>query len=217
MVARSVSTLFHRALRIEILMQNHRYLKSISDKRATFVNQNEPLFLPNFIDYSIQTRKPVFACYGYRQISMTESYVAVIYVRSKISIFPIKQNADALSFEFSGCYMATFKYGTQKYAAHIASDGNNDIKKYWNSIVQRGIITDCVLFEPTEPLNDFSTSCWGLITSSGDCYTINCAEKKTRVYDEVSRQYYNKYDITNNQPFTLKKLDPLKNKDAIIK
>lgn len=72
--------------------------------------------------------KLVLVEYGYGSRNAYVSYNAVVYVPQKISIFPIQPYNAVLSFDFTGCCMAVFYFLGKKYAAHIALDGNPNVK-----------------------------------------------------------------------------------------
>ena len=202
-------------MRIENFITNKHFLMMVANKKNHFLSNNQSCHISNFMNTD-GIFKPLFAQYGTRFDWNGSNCAMVFYVPNKISIYPIYSYEDALSFNFSGCYMATFKYEGRKFVAHIAMDWNKDIVNYWNLIVQRGIIRDCILFNPTEPFQNLKHKCyWGLITSDGECFIIDYEKECNREYDQQTHRYY--YSSSFNQYLAIvRKVNPLKDKEAII-
>lgn len=203
-------------MRTEYLISDYRNAQILVDEKNKFLGEHTPILLPHFSKDRNWNMPSPLVCSGYRKISAVLSYAAVIYERSKISVFPLKRFEDVISFDFSGCYMATFTYSGQRYGAHIAMDGKQGIKEYWNNMVRRGIIKDCLLYNPAEPFPLSGKSFWGLITYDGDCYSIDCSEQCRRLYDANKGKYY--FDSTISRSIAVvRKVNPLSGLCAIIK
>lgn len=110
---------------------------------------------------------------GYQHSIKGVKYSAAIYMPKNIAIMKLDNDSDAISFDFSGCYMAVFTLGHQKYAAHIAvGDSGYEAAKQWNDLVESRIIRNIILFKPSEYHPSKINGIWGIITSRGDCYSI---------------------------------------------
>lgn len=122
--------------------------------------------------------------YHYRGISYVE------WIQTKISFFRIAEGAHAISYKFSGCIMAKFKFQNKWYAAHIATEEkpDRDCKAVWNDFYSEftanGMLTDVHIFKPyavqeikTHHLEIMDTRNWrkaavcGVITSTNECYS----------------------------------------------
>lgn len=213
-------------MRIEHFIEDVGFLKKVAEEKNHFLSTYHPRNLCNFEETSATSKgnarseensQSMLVEYGKQLDCRAVDCAMVLYVYGKISIYPILPHEDAISFDFSGCYIATFKYKNGKFVAHIAMDGNKDTVKYWNHIVQEGIISDCILYEPTEPFQNLRHKCyWGLITSDGDCYTIDFENERKRKYDPKKIEYY--YSSSYKQyPYIVRKVNPLTGKNAIIK
>lgn len=89
----------------------------------------------------------VFAFYGY-DLGKHASFVP--WVENNISIFETTPNKMAVSFGFSGCYMAKYSINGKCYISHIQS-GLGDQKHVWNSFCNRNRSNLVIhaLFKPT--------------------------------------------------------------------
>lgn len=161
--------------------------------------------------------KLVLVEYGYGSRNAYVSYNAVVYVPQKISIFPIQPYNAVLSFDFTGCCMAVFYFLGKKYAAHIALDGNPNVKKYWNLLVTNGLVENCLLFNPTDPFQNLNATYWGLITDSNECYTVRTPEVCKRVYFNATNSYGYQSTMENEGIFLVHHMNPLREENAIIR
>lgn len=131
--------------------------------------------------------------YGFnidRTDSINIDYSVVLYAQCKVTVIPT-DNA-TLSFDFSGCYMASFKFNGQRYVAHIAYGDNYGRNAYlgatyWNQFITKNVenISEIRLFKPTEWVDQYQgifKHVWGLITERGDCYAIRVYQDN---YDDV--------------------------------
>lgn len=141
---------------------------------------------------------------GYQHIIDGIKYSAVIYKYGNIAIMKLDDDSDAISFDFSGCYMAVFTLGHQKYVAHIAKEGSPYAAvKEWNSLVESRLIGNAILFKPSEYFPIRLNGIWGIITSRGDCYSIMTYE------DQNNRKCY-------LPPDGISRACPLLGRNAII-
>lgn len=105
------------------------------------------------------------------------TFQIVKWLNGYITLF--ESPKDALSFQFTGCVMARFKWGGRWYAAHIhnadPTTANLDRRLTWEQFVIRQHINQIVMFQPGANLQDpadNSIETWGVITSNQQCYTI---------------------------------------------
>ncbi len=97
-----------------------------------------------------------------------------------------------LSFDFSGCLMASFKYKDKHYLSHIAVDDRYDGRLDFQNFMQQNDIgpNDFNIFKPcTSDKTCFRS--WGLITKAGDCYSIGVDPFKNKIV---------KYEKTSSMP-----------------
>ncbi len=98
----------------------------------------------------------------------------VIWQEGHITIYPA--NYDSLSFKFSGCLMARFRIDNLYYIVHIhTSISENDCRKQWTSFLYqfRDRIEELLIFKPgCNGTIKKGLDCWGLITRTGECYTL---------------------------------------------
>lgn len=143
---------------------------------------------------------------GYQDIINGIKYSAAIYRPGYIAFMELENNSDAISFDFSGCYMAVFEIGHQKFVAHIEKmgyerEGDNSPVNEWNSLVKGGLIRNISLFKPSEYFtNKKNNGVWGIITSDRYCYAINTFECPADNFcflypDGISRAYPQKSPI----------------------
>ena len=108
----------------------------------------------------------------------------VLYEMGRIVCCRTYSSYFCISFEFSGCYMARFKYDGVCYACHIYknSSSNIDCKDLWNNFIDGAAaqLSDVILFNPflqsTEEAkklrrNSEEISICGIITTEGNCFT----------------------------------------------
>lgn len=148
----------------------------------------DPSFFPTLAnDLSIRARRDndgTQRCFGGKFCTYGASHTfnglkvqAVFWdeATKKIAIYPVLN--DAISFNFTGCIMARFRICETYYVAHIHTDRCQDLdcRKAWADFVlkNKNIIDELIMFKPgskeTEPLTG---KCHGIITRSGQCYTI---------------------------------------------
>lgn len=115
-------------------------------------------------------------------------YKAVIFEPQKIAL--TESVCDTISFDFSGCYMASFKFGAARMVAHIAKDGNPyNALLTWKDMINKGGIRNIRVFDPADAIfgrcstqreytRRFTNgeSVWGVITKDEKCYAINVKE-----------------------------------------
>lgn len=200
-----------------LLYDNNKVALGIAKEKNNFIARYTPTPLSDFFMEGSALEQQVLVKYGYRSRNAYVSYSAVIYVRQKISIFPIQPNHDVLSFAFTGCCMAVFDFRNIKYAAHIALDGNPKVKKYWNLLVTSGLIQNCILFDPTDPFRSFDATYWGLITDSNYCYTVRTSEVCRRTYDRATNRYSEQSTMGNESVYLVWHRSPRSGANAIIK
>lgn len=176
-------------MRLEDIISNKKTALELAEEKNNFRTQCIPTPMSNFFKVDDALEKLVLVEYGYGSRNAYVSYNAVVYVPQKISIFPIQPYNAVLSFDFTGCCMAVFYFLGKKYAAHIALDGNPNVKKYWNLLVTNGLVENCLLFNPTDPFQNLNATYWGLITDSNECYTVRTPEVCKRVYFNATNSY----------------------------
>lgn len=87
------------------------------------------------------------------------------------------QGKDVISFNFTGCLMATYVKGGARRVAHISTGADQDCKAAWETIAAAS--SNVKVFKPDD-FGDIATvaktqqgwNCYGLITANGDCYSI---------------------------------------------
>lgn len=88
-----------------------------------------------------------------------------------------EMNAEvALSFQFSGCWMASFRYNNKDYVSHIAKDGYNALPDFIEFIRKKNIDPqDFVMFKPYACVEEekYYSEYWGLIDKKKECYRID--------------------------------------------
>lgn len=93
------------------------------------------------------TNSPAFSFYG---CNVGENAVFAPWIDNHISAFNTFTNRIAVSYGFSGCYMAKYSLEGRCYISHIQS-GAGDCKVYWNNLClqNRSTIKIHALFRPT--------------------------------------------------------------------
>lgn len=149
------------------------------------------------------------ALYGY-DIGKHASFVP--WVDNKISVFETTSDKIAVSFGFSGCYMAKYSINDKCYISHIQS-GLGDQKHVWNDFCNRnrGNLVIHALFRPTN-ISDYIYSyrndqlrrgVWctiaGVIMPDNRCYAVV-------VNVETHRSLYIT-EVTNNYKFFIPNVD----------
>lgn len=116
--------------------------------------------------------------YGYQNV-LTEqnlTYACVIYRAGRIAIFAAN-GIDAISAGFSGCYMASFTLGNNRYVAHLAMDSQIGVKNSWNNAVNNNIINNVTLFCPSSGVYPSRrVGIWGIITKTNRCFRLEVNE-----------------------------------------
>lgn len=113
-------------------------------------------------------------------------YSAVIYKSGCITITKAISK-DVISFDFSGCYMASFRVGNDRFVAHIAY---GDVWGYkaaegWNNLINRGIITNVRIFNPSKSIDIEKgpyNNLWGIISAREEFYAIRVYCNKSIVF-----------------------------------
>lgn len=110
----------------------------------------------------------------------------VPYEQGKIVYFPKQNSTIGISFLFTGCYMAQFKYYRTEYIAHISTGLNYDCKSDWNNFVYNCMddnrFSDFFLYKPFDDLaadivgrsyvgGSRTLDVCGIIDTSGNWYT----------------------------------------------
>lgn len=116
--------------------------------------------------------------------------IVVLWKSAKISIYPWNPYMNAVSFQFSGCIMAAFKWKGKDYIAHIQR-GETDCMADWIDFIKndRKDISNLVMFRPdAEAWNrerqilklprDRDVYLWGLITPERHCYSVCVCDSK---------------------------------------
>ncbi|MDR2937478.1 MAG: hypothetical protein LBU92_00885 [Prevotellaceae bacterium] len=83
-----------------------------------------------------------------------DDVVCLPYIEGRITFCEVPEGCDAISFWFSGCAMAKFKYEGKWYVCHISLHGAGntyDCREYWNTFVRNrrdSGIENIILFYP---------------------------------------------------------------------
>lgn len=124
-------------------------------------------------------------CYRGDQIQIEgHSLNAVIWTEKCISLYRTQKSQDFISFDFSGCVMATFDIEDDHYGAHI-QQGNYDCTQEWIDFVNKNPkMKNLVMFRPdtdkrcqeVRSVNENDDTqyawLWGVITPQRECYSI---------------------------------------------
>lgn len=119
---------------------------------------------------------------------------AVYWSSGMITYAPLPEGNHAISYDFTGCYMAKVKIGSNWYAFHIHSSGDtsdpSDCRALWNRFMANSRISEAYVFRPIIPnFEDYqllfqnkcdriahkkvsSLSGCGLITKDNRCYSL---------------------------------------------
>lgn len=126
--------------------------------------------------YNIQYQNTAFRYMGI----MINTAKIVIFEGSRITICSLRRDDYGVSFQFTGCAMAKFKYQGIPYICHIALTGVGNVddcrilwKKFLNE--NRNSITDLVMFKPNRnmPLHNLKIeNVCGVITPDHQCYSF---------------------------------------------
>lgn len=104
---------------------------------------------------------------------------AVIWCESMVSHMKARPNKYAISFEFSGCFMARYCIGSETHIAHIhcadLSNWNLDARFYWIKHITS--YSKCTIFKPIDRYEVFGQSarnveCWGVISPKHRCFSL---------------------------------------------
>lgn len=151
-----------------------------------------PYVDPNLPNTSIAIKDPdvkrYFIPYG---INYKWYMAGVVYYPGRISYAPLPYGPySAISFQFSGCYMAKLCFRGDWYAFHISTDNSpsRDCKEVWKKFLSqhKHDITTFVMFRPTDDRVLFNKWCdlhynrkchspitlSGLIAEDNRCYTL---------------------------------------------
>ncbi|MBY2902230.1 MULTISPECIES: hypothetical protein [Bacteroides] len=111
----------------------------------------------------------------------------VYWRQSNISYYRIAKGADAISFQFTGCYLAKVMYNSDYFVFHIHSSDSDSTAHYWNQFIDdnRDRIAEITIFKPAvanekddvmfKCLNEFDEGVFtiaGMITADNECYEI---------------------------------------------
>lgn len=128
----------------------------------------------------IQNNCPTFAFYGFNDVN--RRLCVVQYEVGKIVCCRTYSSYFCLSFEFSGCYMARFKYNGVSYVCHIYKNSSSqlDCKDIWNHFIVGDAVhlSDVILFNPSLHYSNNNKICrklnesvCGIITPTGECFS----------------------------------------------
>ena len=97
------------------------------------------------------------------------------------------KGADAISFQFTGCYLAKVMYNSDYFVFHIHSSDSDSTADYWNQFIDdnRDRIAEITIFKPAvanekddvmfKYLNESDKGIFtiaGMITVDNECYEI---------------------------------------------
>ncbi|MCM1041642.1 MAG: hypothetical protein NC396_04340 [Bacteroides sp.] len=128
----------------------------------------------------------------------------VMYIEGKIAYVPLPyKQYPAISFQFSGCYMAKLCFKGKWYAFHISTsrETGKDCKEDWNNFlsIHKSDISEIVMCKPTDRQELFdkygelhfthgesniTLAC--LIDESNHCHTLVYDWDSARVYQDES-------------------------------
>lgn len=151
---------------------------------------------------NVQTNSTPAFCFFGKHVSDMISFC--VYKQGYIVCHRTYGRYVCVSFEFSGCYMARFKYDGIYYYCHIfrQSNSSGDCKNLWNNFLSNHYqhISDIVIFRPNierikNKLRWISTnsmahySICGIIDTNNDCYAaiIEHETSKFMFLDKISR------------------------------
>ena len=138
-------------------------------------------------------------------------YSYVTYYQGEISIAPFNCKY-AMSFNFSGCLMASFKLSGREYVCHIASDDFGKRKNNFCNFLKSNHISagDFTIFKPKLKIKKNSKigKVHALISKEGKCYSIGCSifgeilevkESTPLTMDQKNRLLAGFFDLENYQ------------------
>ena len=104
----------------------------------------------------------------------------VYWRQSNISYYRIAKGADAISFQFTGCYLAKVMYNSDYFVFHIHSSDSDSTADYWNQFIDdnRDRIAavanekDDVMFKYLNESDKGIFTIAGMITVDNECYEI---------------------------------------------
>ncbi|WP_302014025.1 hypothetical protein [uncultured Akkermansia sp.] len=132
---------------------------------------------------------PGCSCYGFHlakdelapplnRIDAKFIHVVVHNPEKEITCYPIQRESGekiyAVSFDFSGCFMALFEHGGILYAAHITTSSDQSVngRAAFTTLI-RGGITNYIVYNPFEGMEDHTA---GIIEFTGfdsfHCYSF---------------------------------------------
>jgi hypothetical protein len=87
----------------------------------------------------------------------------------------LSQGLDVISYNFSGCIMAVFKYMGVRYVCHVSTGGGQDCQAAWSNV--KGGYSDTVEYKPHLYLPEKfkgvgSGGCYGLITNDDRAFAV---------------------------------------------
>lgn len=111
------------------------------------------------------------SCYGmylakdklpppFNDIDTQGIHIVVHDPKEKITCYPIRRDGGekiyAVSFDFSGCFMALFEQDGILYAAHIttSSDGSVDGRNAFKEIIRKEGTSNYIVYKPSEGMGD---------------------------------------------------------------
>lgn len=113
---------------------------------------------------------------------------SVLWEPGEITVYPLSDVEDAISFQFSGCIMAKFKCNNRYYVAHIhVADNKTDKREQWiDFLTQTKAISEIIMFKPSRGV--YAYEIWGIITQDGLCYSVgfDCFGQKIVFNEHVS-------------------------------
>lgn len=87
------------------------------------------------------------------------------------------QGKDVISYNFTGCIMATYTVGGARRVCHVSTGGGQDCKAEWDRIKRSA--TGVIAFRPDLGADiaqlgklGQAFNCYGLITATGECYSV---------------------------------------------
>ena len=139
---------------------------------------------------------------------------SVPYATGKIVMY---SSTGGISFDFSGCAMATFIYHNIRHIAHIflqGPDNDNDCRDFWNERINNHIYTDVRLFYPASEflLTLMTNLCIGRGYMRPDHHLTICGY----INPDNSRVYSALIDLDNHQVLFEEEHRPHENNNAII-
>lgn len=185
---------------IENIIRNNDLIVTIDN----WFDNNYPSFFIGENNEQMFNNPRMLRCGGIINLGQYSRIQVVKWRGNGITFY--EATGDTISFEFLGCVMAKICIDGKYYVAHIHCASmdrpKDDTRAIWSNFIytNRDRISELIMFRPghqyNRPYKNYPSpgkiSTWGIITSSGDCYTIVV---KYDDNDKASLESIYKHDI----------------------